>query len=130
MEPGACIQPGGPGSNDSDNDIVMDINDESMPFIPNGYQSDNNNPPCICGQELLQIAANKAYEIDSKIQCDSCNKSCNGNVCQSYIISTHSSIDRHIELFRRFQYFIAWTYNQSNMRVDMVFSALKNTFLF
>eukprot|EP01084_Bolivina_argentea_P171539 297196_1 len=65
---------GGPGDNNND----MDIDDDGKPklLVPTGYVSENHNPPCICGLELMQTPANKAYKQTDVISCDNCSKKC------------------------------------------------------
>jgi len=70
---------GGPGAT-SGGDVMLDDDGKPVLVVPKGYVSETNNPPCICGQELMQMAANKAYEQGGGIQCDNCSKMCNGEM--------------------------------------------------
>jgi len=55
-------------------------NDGSTLYIPSGYKSEQNNPPCICGRELHQMAAKEAYDTkrESIVICDLCGDKMSG----------------------------------------------------
>lgn len=69
------------GQTDDGGTIIFDEDGNPALIIPKGYYSEENKPPCICGKELEQVAANKAYKDGGGIGCDNCGKSCTGNVC-------------------------------------------------
>ena len=88
--PGACdideTEAPGTTSTTDGGDIIYDEYGNPALVIPKGYYSETNKPPCICGRELEQMPANKAYKDGGGIGCDNCGKSCSGNVCHNYNI--------------------------------------------
>eukprot|EP01083_Nonionella_stella_P198560 728887_1 len=91
---------GGADSNNAGSGCV-DIDGKKKILIPNGYISDTNNPPCICGKELVQTPAKEAYKASNTIGCDLCSKSC--IICTrhsgAFRTDTNGSIGAHLHLW-------------------------------
>ena len=118
--------PGGPFGG-TGGDVILDDDGNPVLLIPKGYFSEDNKPPCICGQELEQTPANKAYKGGGGIECDNCGRSCSGDVCV-YVFIYYLSIPLLLLLLlcmhtipKRYQYFIVQMINQQLMMEDMIY---------
>ncbi len=60
---------------------IVNVDEESEEMETEGNDGSmlyKNNPPCICGQEMVQMAAKEAYDSSKGVVCDLCSSTMKG----------------------------------------------------